>query len=108
MAHSWQHGFPDRQDPHPPTASPLGSDINLVQPVIPEQLFIGSSSSLAQFQAQDQGAAQDDWHHCSQQDNCQPQEPASQVPFAAEPELADVVWPEDPVVGVQWADEAPK
>ena len=108
MAYSWQHGCPDRQDPQAPTASPLGSDTNLVHPLMPEQVLIGSSSSLAQFPAQDQGAAQDDWYDCSQQDNCKPQEPASQVPFAAEPKLADVGWPEDPGVDVQWADEAPK
>ena len=100
MSHYWQYGYPDRQDPQPPTGSPLGSDINLVQPVMPEQFQIGSSSSLAQAQAQDQGAAQEEWHHCSQPDNCQPQEPANQVPFVAEPELADVVWQEDPGVGV--------
>lgn len=102
MAYSWQHGGPDRQDPQAPTQSPLGSDTNLVQPLMPQQFVIGSSSSLAQFPAQDQGAAQDDWY------DCKPQEPASQVPFAAVPKLADVVLPEDQSVGVQLAGEAPK
>ena len=95
MAYSWQHGGPDRQDPQAPTQSPLGSDTHLVEPLMPQQFVIASSSSLAQFPAQDQGATQDDWY------DCKPQEPAV-------PKLADVVLPEDQSVGVQLAGEAPK
>ena len=62
---------------------------------MPQQFVIASSSALAQFPAQDQGATQDDWY------DCKPQEPAV-------PKLADVVLPEDQSVGVQLAGGAPK
>ena len=108
MAYHWQDGFPDRIGPQAPIGSPLSSGIMAQPPtrLLPEQFQIASKSSLAQAQAQDPGAAPDSWHHCPQPDNCQPQEPASssQPP---EPEFADVVWPEDPGVAVQFANQAP-
>ena len=109
MAHHWQDGFADRSDPQAPIDSPLGSGI-MVQPptrLLPEEYQIASKSSLAQAQALDPGAAPDSWTHCPQPDNCQPQAPASSSQPQA-PEFANVVWPEDPGVAVQFAIQAPK
>ena len=86
MAHNWHDGFADRQDPHAPNGSPLGSGI-MVQPptrILPEQFLLTSPSSLAQAQAQDPGAAPDDWQMLGGQ--------PSQVSVATEPELANVGW----------------
>ena len=107
MALNWQHGYCDRQDPQQPTNSPLGSGMSWVQPVMPEQYCIASSSSLqgqGAGQGQSAAPASDDWHHLAHPDDCQPQEAAGQQVA----EVADVVWPEDLGVCAQWAGQAPK
>ena len=50
--HSWSDGGPDRCDPVAPTQSPLGSDVQIVQPMGPEQFRLGSGSSIGSQQQQ--------------------------------------------------------
>ena len=96
MSWAWQGGCPDRQDPQAPLGSPLGSDIQVVQPptsLLPQQYVLASPDSWhpPPAQAQEPKAALDEW-------------------YDAKPGSAEVEWPEDTGVGaaVQWADEAPK
>ena len=90
MAHHWHDGFADRQDPQAPIGSPLGSGITLVQPptrILPEQFVVCTAphQNHAQAQAQDPGAAPDDWQMVGGQ--------PSKVSVATEPGLANAWWP---------------
>ena len=114
MSHNWQGGCIDRQDPRAPISTPLASDITVVEGVQPptqlltEHFQMASQTSIAQALAEGASAAQDDWHHCSQPGSVQVAEADVSWPgveVAAEP---DVTFPEDPGVGVEWQQEAPR